>query len=97
MRTSRSIWTLDAIATCADVPVTCSFSLSQASVISKCYLRMLASIITGVRDLRLPPRLKLIPPSSGSLRGVQWLDTDVSGLSVPSSRVKVSWTLKMGR
>ena len=30
-----------------------------------------------------------ILPSSGLLRGIRWPETDVSGLSVPSSKVKL--------
>jgi hypothetical protein len=35
-----------------------------------------------MRRLRLGPRLKLIPPSSGLLRGVRWFKTDVLGLPI---------------
>lgn len=38
----------------------------------------------STRVLRLSPRLKLISPSSVLLRGVWWLDTDVSGLRISS-------------
>ena len=34
------------------------------------------------KNRRLPPRLKLIFPSSGFLRGVRWFDTDVSELRI---------------
>jgi hypothetical protein len=32
-----------------------------------------------MRDLRFPPPLKWILPSSGLLRGIRWFETDVSG------------------
>jgi hypothetical protein len=42
-----------------------------------------------VRDLRLRPWLTLIFLSSGLLYSVKWFDIDVSGLSVPFSRVSI--------
>jgi hypothetical protein len=52
------------------------------------------------KDLRLQPRLEWILPSSGLLRGVSWLKTDVSGPHIsPLFKGQASWTawpLKMG-
>ena len=42
-----------------------------------------------MRDVRLPPRLKWIRPTSKLLRGVGWFQTDVSQLPI-------GWPLKMG-
>jgi hypothetical protein len=45
--------------------------------------RSLQRFVT-VRGRRLPPRLNLIIPSAGLLRGVSWFKTDVSELPIDS-------------
>ena len=62
-----------------------------------CWIYMLpgAHSDTALRDPRLPPRLNWIPPSSG-LWGVNWFETDVSGLPVCPILKCPSPSFKMG-
>ena len=71
----------------------CACALSSACLYTS-FLQCTYSF--RIPDRRLPLRLNWILPSSGLLRSVGWFRTDVSGLSVPSSRVSDTWPWKMG-
>ena len=64
---------------------------------SSCIIRQLDRFL---HNRSLPPRLNWIILYSGLLRGLRWFKTNVSALSVQSSRVKLSkktdWPLNIG-
>jgi hypothetical protein len=61
-------------------------------VAGKLYFTLHSTTLQTLRDRRLPPRLNWILPSYALLRGIKWVETDVSGLYLKMRPVGYSET-----
>ena len=76
----RLWWRLQVLGTCPSDYISQNISTSRICFISMKFDRRESK--QSLRNRRLPPRLSWILSSSGVLRSVRWLETDVSGLPI---------------